>query len=90
VATVYLPTLLRPLAGGLESVRVEGANVRQVIDNLEQQYPGIRERLVDQGRLRPNISVAVDGEVLPLGLIEEVGPQSEVHFVLAISGGSEA
>ena len=36
MATVYLPTLLRPLAGGRDSVRVEGSTVRQVIDNLEK------------------------------------------------------
>jgi hypothetical protein len=38
--------------------------------------------------LRPNISVAVDGEVTPMGLLEGVGEQSEIHFVAAIKGGS--
>ncbi len=85
--TVYIPTLLQTFTGGKSAVEVEGATVRQVIDNLEQAYPGIRERLVDQGKLRPNISVAVDGEVTPMGLLEAVGPRSEVHFVAAIKGG---
>lgn len=89
MATVFLPTLLRPLAGGRDSVDVEGANVRQLVDNLETLCPGVKERLLDQGRLRKNVSVAVDGEISPLGLLEEVGPASEVHFVLAISGGRE-
>jgi sulfur-carrier protein len=87
LATVYIPTLLQPLTGGRSSVQVEGATVRQLVDNLEQAYPGLRERLLDQGRLRPNISVAVDGEVTPLGLLEKVSPSSEVHFVAAIKGG---
>jgi len=64
--------------------------VRQVIESLETAWPGIRERLLEQDRLRPNISVAVDGEVTPLGLLEAVGPASEVHFVAAIRGGSAA
>ena len=85
--TVYIPTLLQAVTGGKSAVEVDGAIVRQVIDNLEKAYPGIRERLVDQGRLRPNISVAVDGEVTPVGLLETVSPQSEVHFVAAIKGG---
>lgn len=85
--TVYIPTLLQAVTGGKSAVEVAGATVRQVIDNLERVYPGIRERLVEQGRLRPNISVAVDGEVTPIGLLEAVGPQSEVHFVAAIKGG---
>jgi len=67
---------------------VEGSTIREVIDNLERTYPGIRERLVTENRLRSNISVAVDGEITPLGLLEPVSPASEVHFVAAISGGS--
>ena len=87
MATVYLPTLLRPLAGGRDSVQVEGKTVRQIIDNLEKEHPGIKERLVENDRLKPNISVAVDNEILPLGLIEPVNPDSEIHFVQAITGG---
>jgi molybdopterin synthase sulfur carrier subunit len=89
VPTVYIPTLLQTVTGGQSAVEVEGATVRQVIDSLEQAYPGMRERLLDQGRLRPNISVAVDGEVTPMGLLEPVGPSSEVHFIAAIKGGSQ-
>jgi molybdopterin synthase sulfur carrier subunit len=87
VAVVYIPALLQSLTGGKSSVEAEGATVRQVIESLEQAYPGIRERLLEQGKLRPNISVAVDGEVSPMGLLEPVGPASEVHFVAAIKGG---
>lgn len=86
--TVYIPTLLRTLTGGRESVEVEGGTVRQVIDNLDRAWPGLRDRLLDEGKLRPNISVAVDGEVTPMGLIEAVGPASEVHFIAAIKGGA--
>ena len=68
-------------------MRVEGGNVRQIIDNLDAQYPGFKVRLVEDGRVKPNISVAIDGEITPLGLIEKVGEQSEVHFLPAISGG---
>ena len=87
MATVYLPTLLRPLAGGRDSVQVEGKTVRQIIDNLEKEHPGIKERLVENNRLKANISVAVDNEIVPLGLIEPVNPESEIHFVQAITGG---
>ena len=66
---------------------MEGTTVRQVIDNLERAWPGIGERLIAEGRLRANISVAVDGEVSPIGLLEPVSAESEIHFVAAISGG---
>ena len=37
--------------------------------------------------MKPNISVAVDGEVSPLGLLEKVSENSEVHFIPAVGGG---
>ena len=88
MAIVYIPAQLAPMCGGRSPLEVEGATVRQIIDNLELACPGIRERLLVQGRLRPNISVAIDGEISPAGLIEPVSPESELHFVAAISGGS--
>ena len=33
----------------------------------------MKERLVEAGRIKPNISVAVDGEITPLGMLEKVG-----------------
>ena len=88
MAIVYIPASLRGLAAGADSIEVEGSNVRQLIDNIEKMHPGLRERLIENGRLRTNVSVAVDGEVSPLGLLEPVSPESEVHFVAAISGGT--
>ena len=90
MAIVYIPAQLARLTGGKSSLEVEGATVRQVIDNLERVVPGIRERLLVEDRLRPNISVAVDGEVSPVGLLEPVSAESEVHFIAAISGGVRA
>ena len=87
MATAYIPSLMRKLTGGQETVAVSGSSVRQVINNLEEKYPGIKDRLVENNRIKPNISVAVDGEVSPLGILEKVGEDSEVHFFPAIGGG---
>lgn len=87
MAIVFIPTLLRASTGGASQLEVEGATVRQVIGNLELLHPGIQSRLVDGGRLRPNISVAIDGEISSLGLLEAVEPNSEIHFLTAIKGG---
>ena len=84
---VFIPAMLRELTGGRSSVEAAGSTVREVIDDLESRWPGLRDRLVSNGRLLPNLSVAVDGEVSPLGLREAVAPSSEVHFVAAIKGG---
>ena len=78
---------MQELSSGEQRVYVQGNNIRQVIDNLDAVYPGFKDRLVEDGRVKPNISVAIDGEITPLGMIEKVGEDSEVHFLPAISGG---
>ncbi len=85
--TVWIPSLLRDLTGGRETVRVAGRTVRQVIDALEGLYPGLRDRLCRDDGLRPGIAVAVDTQLAPLGLLQPVRENSEVHFLPAVSGG---
>jgi molybdopterin synthase sulfur carrier subunit len=87
VAEVWIPALLRDLTGGQERVSAAGETVRQVIDALEERYPGMRERLCEDGRLRPNIALVVDGAVSRQRLRQKLGADSEVHFVPAIGGG---
>ena len=88
MATVFIPALLRDLTGGADRVDAAGASVRQVVADLERQFPGIRERLCQGDLLSPRVQVAVDGHVSRLGLLERVGESSEVHFIPAISGGT--
>lgn len=87
MARVWIPALLRGMTGGQSEIDVAGETVGALIDQLEARYPGIRERLVEEGRLRPNITVVVDGTRSRQGLRQPVTEQSEVHFVPAISGG---
>ena len=75
------------MTGDRETVVVSGSTVREVINNLEAEHPGMKDQLVDKFRLKGNITVAVDGEVSPLGILEKVGEDSEVHFLPAIGGG---
>lgn len=84
---VWIPALLLPLSEGRQKVNVPGETIRQVIDNLELEYPGISERLLDSGRLRPNISVVVDGFISQEKLRHKLEENSEVQFIPAISGG---
>ena len=87
MAIVFIPSLMRKLTAGQETVVVPGATVREISKNLEAEHPGIKERLVDGFKIKASISVAVDGEVTPLGLLQKVGEDSEVHFLPAIGGG---
>ena len=87
MATVYIPTMLQKITGGVKQVDCQGRNVRQIIDGLEELYPGIKARLVEDGDIRANLAVAIDGDVARMGMLERVGDASEVHFVPAIGGG---
>ena len=87
MATVFIPTMLQKMTGGVKQVDFEAKNVRQVIEELDRLYPGIKDKLVEEGAIRSNLAVAVDGEVARMGLLQKVGENSEVHFVPAIGGG---
>lgn len=87
MATIFIPTMLQSMTLGAKRVEMEARNVRQVIEQLDSLYPGIKERLVEDGEIRPNLAIAIDGDVAIMGMLEKVGEQSEVHFVPAIGGG---
>ncbi len=80
---------MQSLTGGQHRVRVEGRTVRQVINNLDKDFPGVKEILYDEEEddLQTGIAVIVDGEASQIGLLERVQEDSEVHFLPAIGGG---
>ncbi|MCH7786443.1 MAG: MoaD/ThiS family protein [Chloroflexi bacterium] len=88
MATVFIPSLMQTLTGGESKVEIQGSTVRQIVENLEKAFPGMKQRLVEDNRIKPSISVAIDGEVTPMGMLEKVGENSEVHFLPAIAGGT--
>ena len=83
----WIPSLMQKLTEGQTQIAVEGATVRQVVEALEERYPGFKDRIVAGDRIKTEIAVAVDGEVVAAGLRARVGPESEVHFLPALAGG---
>ena len=85
---VWIPSLMRKLTEGREKVMVEGKTLREVIENLDAQFPGIKDRVVyEDYRIAPGLAVAIDGVVTEEGLRTQIPPNSEVHFVTSIAGG---
>ncbi len=85
---VWIPTLMRKLTDGQAQVEVEGSTIREVVESLDAAFPGIKARLcTEEGRVRPNIAVAIDGQITPQGMRTKVGGQSEVNFIPAVGGG---
>jgi molybdopterin synthase sulfur carrier subunit len=87
MATVIIPALLRKYTGGVDRLEVEGRSVREILRKLAVDFPVLVNHLVENDELKPSIAVSVDGEVSGAGVLEKVGPSSEVHFIPAIGGG---
>ena len=87
MAKVNIPAAMRPTAGGAAQVDVEGGTLEAVIDGLESRYPGLRARMVENGRIRSALAVFVDGVQVSHDLRNPVKPDSEIYFAPAISGG---
>jgi molybdopterin converting factor small subunit len=87
MATVVIPALLRKYTEGKDRVIANGRNVGQVIDDLERQYPGVREHVIEDGEVKPSVAISVDGEMSTGGVLEPVRESSEVFILPAIGGG---
>ena len=87
MAELHLPAVLPPLFPGLpRELEVEAETVSDAIDRLNEQWPGLRDRLVEPGpKLRPHINVYVDRTRADLESALQAG--SRVDVIAAISGG---
>ena len=84
---VFIPAQLRDLTGAKAEVEIAGATVREVVSNLDGQFPGIAERLTSDGELAPALQVSIDGTLSRRGLDAKVPANSEVHFLPVFGGG---
>lgn len=85
--TVFIPPQLRDLTGGTAQVTVEAQTVRQAIEALEIQFPGIKGRLCKDDELAPGLQVSVDQVMTARGIRAPLKPNSELHFLPAFGGG---
>ena len=82
-----IPTPLRKYTHGQRVVETRGATLREMIDALEQAYPGFKFRIVnEQGQLREHINLFINQRIAP-DLDAAIQPHDEIRIILAISGG---
>jgi len=86
--TVHIPAAMRSLTGGQAQVVVGGNTLAEVIDQLEEQYPGLKSRMSEGGKLRRGLAAFVNDQSPNAGLQTTVGPDDEIYFAPAIAGGS--
>ncbi len=88
--TVRIPTPLRKLTNELDVVNGDGGTLLACIDSLEEQYPGLKDRLCDEGgELRRFVNVYVNGEDVRFqdGMKTPLNAGDEVSIVPAVAGG---
>jgi molybdopterin synthase sulfur carrier subunit len=87
---VRIPTPLRSLTDGKNSVEIDATNVADLVEKLNAAHPGFSERILDdEGELRRFVNIYVEGEDIRFrdGFATEVGPGDEVSIVPSVAGG---
>ena len=86
---VRIPTIMRTYTAGEKAVSGEGASLAALIDDLEANHPGIKERLIDDGDLRRFVNVYVNDEDVRFigGLEAALADGDQVVVLPAVAGG---
>lgn len=88
---VRIPFPIQSLLGGATEVEAEGKTVREIIEDLDRRYPGVKQRLCEEdGELRRFVNIFVnDQDIRSLkGLDTELSESDEIAIIPAIAGGA--
>lgn len=88
--TVRIPQPLRSLTGDVATVNGSGDSLLACINDLDAQYPGVRERVMDEsGEIRRFVNVYINGDDVRFiqGLSSPLKDGDEVSIVPAVAGG---
>lgn len=90
MAEVRIPTILRTFTDGERAVSATGQTVAEVIDDLEANHSGIKERLVENEEVRRFVNIYVNDEDIRFtgGLKTEVAATATVVILPAVAGGA--
>jgi molybdopterin synthase sulfur carrier subunit len=90
MVNVRVPTPLRKFTNGIDEVNANGNTVRSLVDDLEQKYPGIKERICDEtGKIRRFVNVYLNGDDIRFlqNLETSLKDGDTISIVPAIAGG---
>lgn len=86
---VRIPTILRPYTQDQKAVSAEGVTLSAVITNLDSNYAGLGERLLENGALRRFINVYINDEDVRFlgGLEAPIKDGDSITILPAVAGG---
>ena len=88
--TVKFTYALRRFFSGLKETPASAATLKEVLNEMEIRYPGIRSYIVDdQGSLRKHVNIFIDGQLINdrTSLSDSFSKNSEIYIMQALSGG---
>ena len=90
MSTIRIPPTLRAEAGGERQVQVAGESVRDALEDLTVQFPALRDRIWEDGRVAEFVNVYVDGEDIRTldGVDTPVREGSTLILLPAMAGGN--
>jgi MoaD family protein len=91
--TVLIPTPLRRFTGGEARVNASGSTVASLLDDLEVQHPGLKERICESdGQIRRFVNIFINGENVRErdGAETPVNSGDEIGIIPAMAGGSSS
>ena len=87
IVTTRVASPLRSYTDGRAIVEAEGGTVREALADLDDRYPGMRFRMIDeQDRIRPHIRLYVNTNAVER-LDHPIRPGDTLHLICALSGG---
>ncbi len=87
---VRVPTPLRKLTNGADEINAQGNNVRAMVEDLERNFPGIKERICDEsGKIRRFVNIYVNGDDIRFlqNLETSLKEGDNISIIPAIAGG---
>lgn len=86
---VRIPPPLRSLTAGKDEVQAEGGNVKEIIDHLEKNHPGLRDRLCDEKGVRRFVNIYANEEDIRFleNLQTQLKDGDSLSIVPAVAGG---
>ncbi|QLL25455.1 MoaD/ThiS family protein [Actinobacteria bacterium IMCC26103] len=86
---VRIPTILRPFTKDLKAVAANGTSLTALVSDLDAQYPGIGDRLLENGALRRFINIYINDEDVRFlgGLDAQIKDGDSVTILPAVAGG---
>ncbi|SEE01795.1 MoaD family protein [Pseudomonas anguilliseptica] len=87
--SVIVPTLLRSFTQDKKCVEVQGSTVIEVIEQLEREYPGIKERLVGDGQVHRFVNIYVNDDDIRFAdnLTTSLKAGDAITILPAVAGG---